>query len=102
MSLALLLETELVVDLEAGHEVIGISAPGPYVERIERLGVRHVPLPSLTRSWDLRSDGRAARGLWEAIRVERPDVLHTHNPNTGVLGRVLGRAARIPVVMNTR
>jgi glycosyltransferase involved in cell wall biosynthesis len=101
MSLALLLETELVADLEAGHEVIGISSPGPYVERIERLGVRHVPLPSLTRSWDLRSDGRAARELWHAIRMERPDVLHTHNPKTGVLGRVLGRGARVPVVVNT-
>jgi glycosyltransferase involved in cell wall biosynthesis len=28
-------------------------------------------------------------------------VLHTHNPKTGVLGRLLGRAARIPVVVNT-
>ena len=29
MSLALLLATELRVDREAGHEVSGISAPGP-------------------------------------------------------------------------
>lgn len=101
MSLSLLLETELLVDLEAGHEVIGISAPGPYVDRIERLGLRHVAVPSLTRSWDLRADLRAARELWAAIRRERLDVLHTHNPKTGVLGRGLGRAARIPVVVNT-
>jgi glycosyltransferase involved in cell wall biosynthesis len=101
MSLALLLETELVADLEAGHEVIGISAPGPYVSRIERLGVRHVALPSLTRSWDVGSDVRAARELWRSLRRERPDVLHTHNPKTGVLGRVLGRLARVPAVVNT-
>lgn len=101
MSLALLLETELVVDLEAGHEVVGISAPGPYVSRIEQLGVRHVPLSSLTRSWDPGSDVRAARELWGTLRHERPDVLHTHNPKTGVLGRVLGRLARVPVVVNT-
>jgi glycosyltransferase involved in cell wall biosynthesis len=101
MSLALLLETELVVDLEAGHEVIGMSSPGPYVERIERLGVRHVPLPSLTRAWDVRSDSRAARELWQALRREELDVLHAHNPKTGVLGRALGRAAGVPVVVNT-
>lgn len=101
MSLALLLATELRVDLEEGHEVIGISAPGPYVDRVEALGVRHVALPSLTRSWDLRSDLHGARELWQALRRERPDVLHTHNPKTGVIGRVLGRAARVPVVVNT-
>ncbi len=28
-------------------------------------------------------------------------MLHTHNPKTGVLGRVLGRLARVPVVVNT-
>jgi glycosyltransferase involved in cell wall biosynthesis len=101
MSLALLLETELAADLEAGHEVIGISAPGPFVTRVERLGVRHVGVPSLTRAWDLRSDLRAARDLWRTLRRERPDVLHTHNPKTGVLGRVVGRTARVPAVVNT-
>lgn len=101
MSLALLLATELRADVEAGHEVIGISAPGRYVDQVEALGVRHVAVPALTRSWDLRSDARAARQLWGAIRRLDLDVLHTHNPKTGVLGRVLGRLARVPVVVNT-
>lgn len=101
MSLALLLATELRVDLEAGHEVVGISAPGRYVERVEALGVRHIPVPSLTRSWDLRSDVRAAADLWSILRSLRLDVLHTHNPKSGVLGRIVGRAARIPAVVNT-
>ncbi len=101
MSLTLLLATELQADVEAGHEVLGLSAPGPYVERIEGLGVRHVPLPSLTRSWNLRKDAAAARELWRVMRSERPDVLHTHNPKTGVLGRVVGRIAGVPVVVNT-
>lgn len=101
MSLALLLETELRVDLEAGHEVFGVSAAGPYVERIERLGVTHVPVPALTRSWDLGQDIAAARQLARIIRVLELDVLHTHNPKTGVLGRIIGRLARVPVVVNT-
>lgn len=101
MSLALLLATELQADRDAGHEVVGLSAPGPYVGRVEDMGVRHIPLRSLTRSWDLRQDLLAARELWRAIRRERPDVLHTHNPKTGVMGRILGRLARVPVVVNT-
>ncbi|WP_051732838.1 glycosyltransferase [Kitasatospora phosalacinea] len=101
MSLHLLLATELTVDVEQGLHTYGISAPGPYLERIERIGVRHRPLPSLTRAWQPRADLAAARELLAALREIRPDVLHTHNPKTGVLGRVLGRLARVPVVVNT-
>jgi len=101
MSLALLLGTELEVDLAAGHAVFGLSAPGPYVAEVQRLGVQHVPVPSLTRAPDLRSDVLAAGQLFGALRRLEPDVLHTHNPKTGVLGRVLGRLAGVPVVVNT-
>ena len=101
MSLALLLRTELEVDQQSGLQTFGISAPGPYVPQVEQLGITHIPIPALTRSWDLRRDGRAARELAAALRGLRLDVLHTHNPKTGVLGRVLGRMLRIPVVVNT-
>lgn len=101
MSLALLLGTELTVDIESGLDTFGISAPGPYVGRVEALGVTHVALPSLTRSWRPRDDARAALELAAVLRRVRPDVLHTHNPKTGVLGRVLGRLSRVPVVVNT-
>ncbi|QBR94279.1 glycosyltransferase family 1 protein [Nocardioides euryhalodurans] len=101
MSLALLLATELAVDVEAGHETYGLSAPGRFVPTVTALGVEHVPLPSLTRSWDPRRDLRGVRELVQALRRLRPDVLHTHNPKTGVIGRVAGRLLGVPVVVNT-
>ncbi|GAA4992575.1 glycosyltransferase [Kitasatospora paranensis] len=101
MSLQLLLATELKVDLEAGFETYGISAPGPYVPQLTAIGVRHEPLHALTRAWQPRADAAAGRELLAVLRRIRPDVLHTHNPKTGVLGRVLGRLARVPVVVNT-
>ena len=101
MSLALLLPTELEVDVEAGHEVFGISAPGRYVPRVTALGVTHVPLSDLTRAWDVRRDARAFRELVRTLRALDLDVLHTHNPKTGVMGRIAGRLAGIPVVVNT-
>ncbi|MFE3197722.1 glycosyltransferase [Embleya sp. NPDC055664] len=101
MSLALLLRTELEEDVTAGFETFGISAAGPYVPGIEALGVTHVPLNSLTRAWNPRRDAAAAGELVRTLRRLRLDVLHTHNPKTGVLGRLLGRAAGVPVVVNT-
>ena len=101
MSLSLLLATELRHDVEAGFEVFGLSTPGPYVADVTALGVTHVPLPALTRAWNPQRDLAAARELATVLRRLDLDVLHTHNPKTGVLGRVLGRLTRVPVVVNT-
>jgi glycosyltransferase involved in cell wall biosynthesis len=100
-SLVALLATELRVDVEAGYEVFGISAPGPDAHRLADLGVTHVPVPSLTRAWDPRADLRAARALYRTLRDLDLSVLHTHTPKPGVLGRLLGHAAGVPIVVNT-
>ena len=101
MSLALLLATELDEDVAAGHTVFGISAPGPYVGRVEELGVEHVAVASLSRSWGLTADARAFVELVRTLRRLRLDVLHTHTPKAGVMGRIAGRLAGVPVVVNT-
>lgn len=101
MSLALLLATELAVDVAEGHRVVGISSPGPYVERVEALGVTHVPIASLARTWNPSGDLKAFAELRDVLRELHLDVLHTHNPKTGVMGRLAGRLVGVPVVVNT-
>ncbi len=64
-------------------------------------GIRHIPLHSSTRASDPVADLRAARELYGIVRRERFDVLHTHNPKPGVYGRIVGRLARVPMVVNT-
>jgi glycosyltransferase involved in cell wall biosynthesis len=101
MSLWFLLRAQLFGARDSGYDVIGISAPGPWVAALEAEGIRHVPLHSSTRAADPLADLRAARELWGVLRRERPTVLHTHNPKTGLYGRVLGRLGGIPAVVNT-
>jgi glycosyltransferase involved in cell wall biosynthesis len=101
LSLRYLLLAQIDASLAAGDEVLGISARGPDVPFLEARGLRFVELEGSTRAMDLRSDLRAARSLWRTLRVERPDVLHTHNPKPGIYGRVLGRLAGIPRVVHT-
>ncbi|HEX6207410.1 MAG TPA: GNAT family N-acetyltransferase [Actinomycetota bacterium] len=86
---------------DEGHEVVGISAPGPWVADLEREGIRHVPWPHATRSWDPRGDLRALRELVGILRRESFDLVHTHNPKPGILGRLAARAAGVPCVANT-
>ncbi len=101
LSLEYLVKPQLAAGVALGWDTAGISSPGPYVLPVEEIGVRHIALPTSSRGWGLRADLRAARDLWRILRRERFDILHTHNPKPGLYGRVLGRLAGVPIVVNT-
>jgi glycosyltransferase involved in cell wall biosynthesis len=84
-----------------GYEVSAISAPGPAVAALEADGIRHIPWRSATRGWSLAADIRAFFELLRILRRERFDVVHTHNPKPGVLGRIAARIAGVPCIVNT-
>ncbi len=100
-SLRYLLYPQLTAVRDLGGDILGISAPGPYADALAREGIRHVPLGSSTRSMNPLADVKAAAELWRIVRRERPDVLHTHNPKPGLYGRIVGRLAGVPIVVNT-
>ena len=84
-----------------GYQVTGISAPGPHAAALRAEGVRHLPWRNATRSWNLAADVAALVELVGLLRRERFDLVHTHNPKPGVIGRVAARLAGVPVVVNT-
>ncbi len=86
---------------DEGYDVTAISAPGPWLGEIEAEGIRFLPWTSATRAWDPRADARAFAELLAMFRRERFDLVHTHNPKPGVLGRIAARAAGVPCVVNT-
>ncbi len=101
LSLRYLVWPQLLEMVNAGGESIGISSPGPWVDDLSDAGVRHIALESSTRGFSLLADFRAMTQLWSVLRREDFTILHTHNPKPGVYGRILGRMARVPVVVNT-
>jgi glycosyltransferase involved in cell wall biosynthesis len=101
MSLVLLLGPQLRAFAEAGMDVVGVSAPGPFVPELESWGIRHEPLRHATRSTAFGQDALALVELWRLFRRLRPDIVHTHNPKPGFYGRVAARAAGVPCVVNT-
>ncbi len=101
MSLELLLGAQLRAFRAAGYDVVGVSAPGPYVAGLEADGIRHVALAHATRSFSLRDDIGAFVELVRLFRRLRPDIVHTHNPKPGVYGRLAARIAGVPVIVNT-
>jgi glycosyltransferase involved in cell wall biosynthesis/predicted GNAT family N-acyltransferase len=101
VSLRFLLLGQLRRLRDEGFEVVGISAPGPWVPDLEREGIRHIPWINATRSWDPASDAKAFGELVGILRRGRFDLVHTHNPKPGILGRVAARVAGVPCVVNT-
>jgi glycosyltransferase involved in cell wall biosynthesis/ribosomal protein S18 acetylase RimI-like enzyme len=86
---------------DAGFDVTTISAPGPGVASIRSAGFAHLQWPSAPRSWNPLADVRAFRELIGILRRGRFDLVHTHTPKAGFLGRLAARAARVPCVVNT-
>ena len=101
LSLRFLLLAQLRGLRDAGFDVTAISADGPWVPEIQAEGIRHLAWPHATRAWDPEADLRAFAELVRIFRRERFDLVHTHNPKPGVLGRVAARVAGIPRVVNT-
>ncbi|MFN2390158.1 MAG: GNAT family N-acetyltransferase [Actinomycetota bacterium] len=101
LTVRFLLLPQLLALKEAGYDVAAAAAPGPWVQEIEDRGIRFLPWHHASRSWSLRRDGRAWAELIRLIRRERPDVLHTHSPKPGVMGRLAGHRAGAHGVLNT-
>lgn len=101
ISLDLLLREQLEAFSESGLDVVTLSAPGPFAQRVEEAGIRHIPMHHATRSSSLWSDLKSALEFWQVVRRLRPDIVHTHNPKPGVYGRIVAGLAGVPVVINT-
>ena len=101
ISLALLLGPQLRAFADAGMEVIGVSAPGPFVDQLTSWGIAHVPLAHATRSVAVGQDVLALVDLERLFRRLRPDIVHTHNPKPGLYGRIAARTAGVPGIVNT-
>jgi len=74
---------------------------GPLSERADSIGVDCHFVPNLVRPISPKADLRALRQLIRLLRFLRPHLLHTHSSKTGILGRIAGRVASVPVVVHT-
>lgn len=101
ISLDWLLAPQLHAFADAGFEICTVSAGGEHVDSLTAQGIKHVAAPSLSRNMELLGDARAASELRKLFTALRPDIVHTHNPKPGVLGRLIAKTCQVPIVVNT-
>lgn len=84
------------LDRERFDSVIVSTRPseGPLVDEVREAGIRIVDFDRRSRH-DVRSWGR----LIAFLRRERIEILHAHKHGSNVAGAIVGRAARVPVVI---
>ena len=88
----------LALALQAtGHELLLISPPGPYAEKLSELGLRWQSLPMDRRSLNPLREAALLVHLWRLFRRERPDIVHCFTIKCAVYGSLAARAARVPV-----
>jgi len=73
-------------------------ADGPWIGALEREGFRHRRIP-MSRSRSPLTQLRAVLALAGDLRRDTPDLIHTHTPVGGLVGRLAGMAVpSVPVV----
>ncbi len=58
-------------------------------------------VPELVRPVYPLKDWLALRRLEKVLRERKPDIVHTHSGKAGILGRLAGRRAGVPVIIHT-
>ena len=92
--------------VEAGHECVLLSGPsegreGQLLSRMKNPGFKVVECPLFVREIAPLTDLKAIRWLTDYFRKEKFDVVHTHSSKAGIIGRIAGRMAGVPVVVHT-
>lgn len=101
ISLKLLLAGQMKFMREQGWDVLMVSADGrelPQVFKAE--GVRHEIIP-FTRKITPFQDLKCLWLLYQLIKHEQPDIVHTHTPKAGLLGMIAAKLAGVKVRIHT-
>lgn len=85
---------------EAGYEVLLISPPGPYGEKLRALGLRWEPVPMDRRSLNPLREAALLGYLWRLFRRERPALVHGFTIKCAVYGSLAARLAGVPARVN--
>ena len=92
--------------VEAGHECVLLSGPsegreGCLLSKLENPGFSVVESPLMVREISPWKDLKAIYWLADYLRREKFDVIHTHSSKAGIIGRIAGRMAKVPMVVHT-
>ena len=85
---------------QAGYDVLLVSPPGPYGDRLRALGLRWEPLPMERRSLNPLREMALLWHLVRLLRRERPMLVHGFTIKCAVYGSLAARLAGVAARVN--
>jgi len=85
---------------DAGYDLLLISPPGPYGDKLREQGFRWEPLPMDRRSLNPFRELILLWHLWRLFRHERPSLVHGFTIKSAIYGSLAARLARVPARVN--
>lgn len=84
-------------ELSQEYEVVAVSSPGEALDEVARReGVRTIAVP-MQRHISLLSDLKSLWTMWQVMRKERPDIVHSITPKAGLICMMAAWLARVPL-----
>jgi glycosyltransferase involved in cell wall biosynthesis len=101
LSLKLLLAGQMKFMMEAGWDVLMVSADGREVNEVTRReGCPHHVIP-FTRKITPFHDLYCLWLLYRLFKKEKPDIVHSHTPKAGLLGMIAAKFAGVKTRIHT-
>ena len=101
MSLKYLLQGQMAFMSKNGFNVTMISSDGHEVNDVIENEKCDYFIITLTRKITPMRDLIATFRLYQFLRREKPDIIHTHTPKAGVVGMLASYIARVPIRLHT-
>lgn len=101
VSLKTLLKGQLRFMKEKGFEVIGVSSSGEALQEVEENEGIRVQAIEMTRKITPIQDLVSLWKIYQFLRKEKPQIVHTHTPKAGILGMLAAYLAGVPHRLHT-
>ena len=101
LSLKVLLKGQLRFMASNGFDVKGVSSEGDELREVRENEGIAVEAITMSRKITPFQDLKSLWEMWNFLRKEKPQIVHTHTPKAGIIGMLAARLAGVPHRLHT-
>ena len=101
LSLKVLLKGQLRFMASNGFDVKGVSSEGEELKEVHENEGIAVEAITMSRKITPFQDLKSLWEMWNFLRKEKPQIVHTHTPKAGIIGMLAARLAGVPHRLHT-
>ena len=101
LSLKVLLKGQLRFMASNGFDIKGVSSEGEELREVHENEGIAVEAITMSRKITPFQDLKSLWEMWNFLRKEKPQIVHTHTPKAGIIGMLAARLAGVPHRLHT-